>query len=197
MKALELFAGAGGFAIGITKQVSIPHSSLKLTHGTPKLTRRIFPKLRSLLVMCDRSPLGVVALIWSTVGPRQSFSVMGRRRASDLRSSLLGEFARIVNEVKPLYFVMENVPGLTSGHQRLWLDKFLQQIPDCYHLSTSILNAADYGTPQNRRRLFVIGSLSPIVFPNPYTQKVTVREAITDLPDNVNTIHSGCNRNLM
>lgn len=192
MKALELFAGAGGFAIGMQQAGIHTALAVEIDPRHSQTYARNFPK--TIVITGDVRSLsfrrGSFDLVYGGP-PCQSFSVMGRRRADDPRSNLLGEFARIVDEVKPKSFVMENVPGLTSGYQRLWLDKFFQQIPGCYHLTTSILNAADYGTPQNRRRLFVIGSLdSPIAFPSPYRQKVTVREAITNLPDDADTTHS-------
>lgn len=187
-----VFAGAGGFALGMHQAGIHTTIAVEIDSRHAQTYARNFPQ--TTVITADVRSLsfgrGDFELIYGGP-PCQSFSLMGRRRADDPRSSWLGEFARIVNQVKPLCFVMENVPGLTAGHQRLWLDKFQQQLPDCYHLTTSILNAADYGTPQNRRRLFIIGSLdSPIAFPSPYRQKVTVREAIADLPDYSDTCHS-------
>ena len=192
MRAVELFAGAGGFAIGMHQAGIQTATACEIDPRHSQTYARNFPKTTVITgdVRSLSFGLGSFDLIYGGP-PCQSFSIMGRRRADDPRSNLLGEFARIVNEVKPKNFVMENVPGLISGHQRLWFDKFLQQIPGCYHMTTSILNAADYGTTQNRHRLFVIGSLvSAIAFPNPFPQKMTVRQAIADLQDFADTIHN-------
>ncbi len=192
MRTLELFAGAGGFALGMHQAGIHTALAVEIDPRHSQTYSRNFPQtdvitadVRSLSFRRDSFDL-----IYGGP-PCQSFSLIGQRRANDPRSSLLGEFARIVNEVKPFCFVMENVPGLAAGHQRLWLNKFLQQLPNYYHLSTSILNAADYQTPQNRRRLFVLGCLdTPIDFPTPHTYQVTVRDAIADLPDYTDTCHS-------
>lgn len=192
MKALELFAGAGGFALGMhqagihtTIAVEIdPRHSQTYSQNFPQ-TDVVTADIQSLSFQRDSFDL-----IYGGP-PCQSFSLMGRRRADDPRCNLLGEFARIVNQVKPHYFVMENVPGLATGRQRIWFSKFLQQLPVCYYLTKGVLNAADYGTPQNRRRLFVIGCLdAPIGFPIAHAYRVTVREAIADLPDYSDTCHT-------
>ena len=192
MRTLDLFAGAGGFALGMHQAGIHTALAVEIDPRHSQTYSQNFPQ--TTVVTADVRSLSFQRNSFDLIyggPPCQSFSLMGRRRVDDPRSNLLGEFARIVNEVKPFCFAMENVPGLAAGRQRLWLDKFLQQLPNYYHLSTSILNAADYQTPQNRRRLFVLGCLdTPIDFPTPHTYQVTVRDAIADLPDYTDTYHS-------
>lgn len=106
--------------------------------------------------------------------PCQSFSNMGKRLGlEDTRGTLFYDYARLVKEIKPRVFVYENVPGmLTRDNGRAW-----KTIKDVfrglgYTFSYSVLNSSDFGMPQNRRRLFVIGFRSEefgkkFAFPKP------------------------------
>ena len=99
--------------------------------------------------------------------PCQSFSLNGKRAGlSDIRGTLFYEYARLINECKPKVFIYENVRGmLTHDHGRTWsVVKFiLEQLEYNICINSSngiedpILNARDYGIPQNRERLFVVG----------------------------------------
>lgn len=122
--------------------------------------------------------------------PCQGFSVQRRHGASDERNDLLFEFARLIEDIAPRLFLMENVPSLRNNHGRQILDRFLRIVQDLgYEVEMTILNAADYGVPQNRRRLFVVGrkahQTAPFVFPAACVTPenyATVRQAIGDLP---------------
>ena len=118
----------------------------------------------------------------------QGFSEIGRKNPADERNSLLKEFARLVAAVKPKYFVMENVPGLLAPANKVMLTDTLKMLIDAkYHLSSNgpfILNAGDFGIPQARRRMFIMGSRSDINAVDPPlggSLKVTVSEALDDL----------------
>ncbi|MEA3190536.1 MAG: (cytosine-5)-methyltransferase 1 [Thermoplasmata archaeon] len=131
--------------------------------------------------------------------PCQGFSQAGNRDAADERNALVKHFVRLVGELRPSYFVMENVPGLrktehTVGNSYLeWiLGKFKALT---YELTFSQLTAADYGVPQNRRRVVIIGSLGNgrVALPEAThavqgdlsgkrKRLVTVGDAILDLP---------------
>jgi len=140
--------------------------------------------------------------------PCQSFSTGGQRRIDDERSALLFEFHRLVREVRARTFVMENVPGLLVGEQESLLKKVVRRFRDySYQVVAPVLklNAADYGVPQDRERVFVIGSASgepPPRYPSPTVRPVAKRpgmkrrsadaglpdgpdvmDAIGDLPD--------------
>lgn len=91
--------------------------------------------------------------------PCQGFSLAGKRALDDSRNELLSEYARIVLEVMPKFFVMENVKGLLSYKSGEVLQDFIDQLSEHYliTLPVKVLNAADFGVPQNRERLFVLG----------------------------------------
>lgn len=97
--------------------------------------------------------------------PCQSFSVMGKRKGlEEARGTLFYEYARLVSEVKPKVFIYENVTGmLNHDNGRTW--KVISEIFDDlnYHWVYWVLNAKNYGIPQNRNRIFVIGFRDDLV----------------------------------
>ena len=119
--------------------------------------------------------------------PCQGFSLMGKRLINDDRNHLVLEFCRLVLELNPRYFVMENVPGMVAGKHKTWLNKLKNKFKHYgYHSRAQILNAADFGVPQRRKRLFFCGAQAGIriYFPKPVAGNiVTVVDAIADLPD--------------
>jgi DNA (cytosine-5)-methyltransferase 1 len=128
--------------------------------------------------------------------PCQPFSIVGKRRGrEDDRASLISEFVRLVGELRPPAFVFENVPNLTTiadGEIFADLCRGLRRLG--YRLDAEIVAAADYGIPQIRRRLLMIGAVGDeIGFPSPthcgalliadLPPHVTAANAIGDLPD--------------
>lgn len=120
--------------------------------------------------------------------PCQGFSLIGKRAMDDKRNQLVHHFVRLVLELNPKYFVFENVKGLTLGKHR----QFLQEVIDSFQSAGydvvadyRVLNAADYGVPQDRRRLFLMGARKGLKLPS-YPEpsgSATVKDAIGDLPD--------------
>lgn len=101
--------------------------------------------------------------------PCQSFSSVGFQGGlEDARGTLFYEFARLVKEIQPKVFIYENVRNLLNhDHGNTW--KIIRNIFESlgYHYKFAVLNAADYGIPQNRRRLFVVGFKDNIDFEMP------------------------------
>lgn len=91
--------------------------------------------------------------------PCQSFSVAGKRGGfEDTRGTLFFEFARLVKELKPKVFIYENVKGLTSHDSGKTFEIILNTFNELgYKYYYKILNSKDYGIPQNRQRIFVVG----------------------------------------
>jgi DNA (cytosine-5)-methyltransferase 1 len=128
--------------------------------------------------------------------PCQGFSVIGRRDSSDARNQLIQTFAAYVHEIRPKYFVMENVPGLVLKHAAGHLEGFIERVQRSGYSvlePVRMLNAADFGVPQSRERVFVLGwrnGLPQLQYPSAsYGQSQghihntpTVRDAIADLP---------------
>ncbi len=92
--------------------------------------------------------------------PCQGYSYMGRRAVDDPRNQLVFEFARMVSEIRPKYFIFENVPGLASGKHQKFLDELIKKFEDNNYSIVQpikILDASLYGAPQKRKRLILIG----------------------------------------
>ncbi len=120
--------------------------------------------------------------------PCQGFSLIGKRALDDSRNQLVYHYVRLVMELRPKYFVFENVKGLTIGKHRQFLKEIIeafQQGGYDVEADYKVLNAADYGVPQDRRRLFLMGARKGLPLPS-YPQpsgSTTVGQAIGDIPD--------------
>jgi DNA (cytosine-5)-methyltransferase 1 len=124
--------------------------------------------------------------------PCQPFSIVGKRLGKeDERANLLDVFATVVTSLTPAAFVLENVPNLAVIHGGAILRRILKRLNSAgYGIAAGIVSAADYGVPQLRRRLFVVGirGAGLVAFPRPThgpsaRPHVSVRDAIGDLPD--------------
>ncbi|MEH2407423.1 DNA cytosine methyltransferase [Nostoc sp.] len=129
--------------------------------------------------------------------PCQAFSIFGRRKGlDDPRGNLVWEYLKIIQEIKPKAFVFENVPGLKSIHDGKLFEEILSEltIGGTYAISTHSYQMAEYGIPQFRERVFVIGakngSIVPRMLPTHGSKSLlalknyrTVREALRYLPE--------------
>ena len=127
--------------------------------------------------------------------PCQGFSYAGWRNPNDKRNQLFREFVSVVCELQPIFFVMENVPGILTMKGGETIKEIIMAFREVgYYVSKPIkLNAEEYGVPQKRRRLFIIGCLDPSIQISTATPLfsdndpnlpnfVTVKDAIGNLP---------------
>ena len=133
--------------------------------------------------------------------PCQGFSLLNKGRANDRRKSLWREFLAVAEKSKAPVVVMENVPQLLRSPEYHQIEAELHR-QGFRHLAAGVLNAADYGVPQIRRRAIIIASrlgaipLPPPSHANPLLQQclprwVTVRDAVGDLPAPLGTVMAG------
>jgi DNA (cytosine-5)-methyltransferase 1 len=207
--AIELFAGCGGLSTGLldagirvllgTDYYAPAMHAYKYNHayrGSQALTADIRSlKGQVLLDMIGLRP-GQLSLI-AGGPPCQPFSIIGKRQGlADVRGDLVFEFIRIVREALPAAFIFENVANLSTVANGEVLAVLLEQMEKAgYATSTAILNAADYGVAQMRKRLIIVGvrGQTPLPFPpipthgqrallgeQPYR---TSRDVLDDLPD--------------
>ena len=209
---IDLFSGCGGSAWGfkvagfaIKAAVEIDKiASESFSENFPETTiinddiRRVTGKylLKSSGIKSgDRNRLIILAC-----PPCQGFSTARRneQRQTDPRNILILEFVRLVKEIKPIAFVLENVPGLAKGIGQSVFQDAINQLSDIGYRMTDpkVLEAADYGVPQKRRRLVVIGTRVKglrLTLPEPTHQRPnstdrklppwkTVRDTIFKLP---------------
>ena len=195
---IGLFAGAGGLSLGFERAGFDIAAAVEIDPIHCATHEFNFPYCKTICRdVCDIAGSDIlrlagidgseVAVVFGGA-PCQGFSLIGKRALDDPRNALVHHFVRLVLELRPAYFVFENVKGLTVGRQRQVLDEMVDALAGDYDvlLPYRVLNAADYGVPQNRHRLFLIGARKDYPLPNypqPHVRRVTVREAIGDLPD--------------
>ena len=121
--------------------------------------------------------------------PCQSFSIAGRRKGfDDQRGTLFFEIARVAGKRRPAYLLLENVPGLLSHDQGRTFTAILSTLSQLgYHVEFQVLNSKDFGVPQSRKRLYIIGYLDPNcagkVLPFPGTNPETLKLLIAGRQD--------------
>jgi DNA (cytosine-5)-methyltransferase 1 len=117
----------------------------------------------------------------------QGFSVIGSRDPADPRNGLVAQFARVVTELRPRWFVMENVPGLVSPAYQPALRAVCETLERAgYQVAEPwVLNARDHQVPQERKRVFLVGARRGEhlpTSPTPSVRRVSVADALDDLP---------------
>lgn len=171
LTSIDLFCGAGGLSLGLEQAGFRPVLGLDLNRDACATYSRAFPKANIL----QQSVTEIDFRQWRGVDlmaggpPCQPFSNGGKRLAADDVRDMLPEFARAVNEARPRAFIMENVAGLLAPRNRDYFNTVLAMFSDRYTiLPPRIVNAADYGVPQKRIRVMVVGFLrGKVDFPVP------------------------------
>lgn len=169
--AITFFSGMGGLDLGIKKagykivlQVDIDDYCIQTLKANwprvPKIQKDITNLKANEILSAAKINRNKVDLIAG--GPScQPFSRSNegkRKGVKDKRGKLIFEFARLVKEIKPKAFLMENVAGLISSNKGKDFKRLLAYYKKIgYHTHYKILNAAEYGLPQKRKRLFLIG----------------------------------------
>ncbi|MFV0554162.1 MAG: DNA cytosine methyltransferase [Mangrovibacterium sp.] len=189
--SIELFAGAGGMALGM-EMAGIEHMLLNefepnacktLRHNRPQW-RVAEGDIRGIDFTEYKGKIDVV-----TGGfPCQAFSSAGKKRGfEDTRGTLFFEFARCINEVQPKIFIGENVKGLLKHDSGNTIEVIKQAVKDIGYtlIDPRVLNAMYYKVPQKRERLILVGvrndlasQISKFHFPEKYTTVLTVFDAL-------------------
>ncbi|NCC61642.1 MAG: DNA cytosine methyltransferase [Verrucomicrobiae bacterium] len=196
---IDLFCGCGGFGLGahmagfnpllavdIDKTLS---SSYILNFPNTALKHYDLAAIESSVLLNDIGTSDITGIIGGP--PCQGFSMMGKREENDPRNELIGHFFRHVKNIKPDFFIMENVPGLLSGPMRDKLEKHLKRASEEYSIiGPFIVDSSKLGAATKRERVIVIGYNGKAV--RNFSEKdilslhtnelVTVRDAIADLP---------------
>jgi DNA (cytosine-5)-methyltransferase 1 len=174
---IDLFCGIGGFGLGAARAGFNLALSIDIDPIPLEVHEINFPRCNHLLHdvagLCGKSLLASAGLaegeLTGLVGgsPCQGFSRIGKRSIRDPRNRLFLHFFRLVAETKPSFFLAENVMGILDPQNRSLVRCALKSIPDAYRvLPPLILNAADFGAPTTRERVFFIGymprRLSPL-----------------------------------
>ena len=197
MKYIDLFSGAGGFSLGFDQTGFQNVFSVDVNPSFCETYKFNFPE--HLLIekdLCDLSNIEIEALtgdeaIDVIIGgpPCQGFSIagnIGRKFVDDPRNRLYKEFVRVAKIVKPQFFVMENVARLYTHNKGETRHEIINDFKELgYHVDCKILNAADYGVPQMRKRAIFIGSLKDLKIEFPQkevTKYMSVKQALEGFP---------------
>ncbi|MEP0754957.1 DNA (cytosine-5-)-methyltransferase [Trichocoleus sp. Lan] len=200
--AVELFAGVGGFSLGVKAAGIDVALAIEKDEQTLATYSQNFPKtsvlcadvqeltgleIRRLLELSQRQQGlewdGKIGLVFGGP-PCQGLSRIGKRDVDDPRNQLIAHFCRLVEELQPVAFVLENVPDLLLSKYARLIEPSLEQLQQVgYNTWRWTLNAKEYGVPQSRKRVFVGGLRHQVcpLLPAKVSQVVTVREAIGDL----------------
>ena len=205
---VDLFAGCGGMSEGflmngfnllavneVDKNIMLTN---KFNHSKHTDERHFIlgdvtqeETKQKIIDACEGNPVDVV------IGgpPCQGFSYAGWRDPNDKRNQLFRDFVELVKRIKPKFFVMENVLGILTMRKGEAIKEILKAFEEIgYYVNAPLkLNAANFGVPQKRKRVIIIGSLDPnisITQPMPLFEEdsilaprfVSVREAIGNLP---------------
>ncbi|MBS9393804.1 MAG: DNA cytosine methyltransferase [Dolichospermum sp. LBC05a] len=200
--AVDLFAGAGGMTLGFEQAGFDILASVEIDPIHCAIHKFNFPFWTVICKSVEETTGKEIRNISQIANqeidvvfggpPCQGFSLMGKRSFDDPRNSLVFHFIRLVVELQPKFFVLENVKGMTVGKHQEFIAEIINQFTESgYQVNANyqVLNAANYGVPQNRERLFLLGSRQNIELPKypdkmifPNLKSPTVWDALQDLP---------------
>lgn len=195
MNYVDLFSGAGGLSLGFEMAGFNNVFSVEYDKKIAESYKKNFPT-HNLLVkdIQEITDDEIITLqhnqeVDVVIGgpPCQGFSLAGRIGRSfveDKRNYLFKEFARVVKIIDPKMFVMENVARMISHNKGQTILEIKTEFESLgYNVQYKVLQAADYGVPQKRQRMFILGTKNKeFNFPTPIGTTITVKEAIGDLP---------------
>lgn len=207
IKVIDLFAGVGGLSYGFANHIAFEvvaaNEILKnmaeayaLNHPNVKVYNTDIADFGKKAISQDFGDVQIDLVVGGP--PCQAYSTVGKRLIDDPRGKLFTEYARVLKELRPSVFIFENVTGLLSMQKGKLFDEILSMFRELgYKVNYNVLNAADYGVPQHRERVIVVGSLisESYEFPEPsHTdlksanlfsgcfRHLTIADALSDLP---------------
>ena len=202
---IDLFCGPGGLSLGAARVGFKVIAGVDLDSTASETHKRNFPRtahmIQDISELNGKRLLKAVGVrkgsVCGVIGgpPCQGFSTIGKRTAGDPRNSLFVEFFRVVSEIRPKFFLAENVPGIMYRQNKALRDKAFLYVEKHYEfLPHMIMVASQYGAPTNRTRVFFVGyrrnHMNPLSLadftPPGNVEVVRVREALTGLTKKIN-----------
>ena len=192
---IEVCSGAGGLSSGLIKAGLTP---LLLNDNNKDCCKTLEKNHPDVKIICDNMeninfdsflPKNKVDLFCGGI-PCQSFSTAGKRGGmSDTRGQLIYTFVDILDKLEPKMFLIENVKGLLNHNKGETIKEFINLLnrSDKYDINYKLLNAFDYGVPQKRERVFIVGTLKKykmkFEFPEKIKSKKVLKDVLVDVPD--------------
>jgi DNA (cytosine-5)-methyltransferase 1 len=192
---IELFAGAGGMALGLEKAGFETKLLVEYDKDCVATLQKNRPKWN--VTHDDIHNIdfkGMKADVVTGGFPCQAFSHAGNKLGfEDTRGTLFYEFARAVKEIKPKIFVAENVEAILRNQDGETIKVIMDVLESFgYDVRYEVLNAVNYGVAQKRKRVIFIGTKKGVKFQYPKVQKnsITLSDALKDVPDSVGSKYS-------
>lgn len=196
--AIDIFSGAGGMSLGAIMAGIEINIAIEKNQSAAETFKTNHPETE---VICDdiknvdNNQLNTGRNYFVLFGgpPCQGFSISNTKTRNDDNSNniLFNEFIRLVDEIKPTWFVFENVEGIISFGKGKVLTELRRRFSELgYKIDDKVLLASDYGVPQKRHRFFMVGNKLDIdfVFPEKHKKEINIKQAISDLP----SLQNGC-----
>jgi len=189
-KIIDLFCGCGGLSLGFEEAGFEPVLAIDMwsdaietynSNRTEKIAKCIDIHDLTKQMLLDYKKDGVIGVIGGP--PCQGFSTVGKRDINDPRNHLYLEYCRVVETLQPKFFVLENVKGLITLADGAFKEDIIKRFGDLgYIVKFKIVNAAHYGVPQNRDRVFFVGIKGhAFTFPPELDCLITSKQALSDL----------------
>lgn len=204
IRTVELFAGAGGLALGLELAGLTTDAMIEIDKSACETLKKNRPEwnvinddVRNIDFKKYYKKIDVV-----TGGfPCQAFSYAGKKLGfEDVRGTMFFEFARAVKEIKPKLFIGENVRGLINHDDGRTLKTIIDILSDLgYNVRYELLNAVNYGVPQKRERIIIVGTLPEYEFnfPKPEERIVTIKEAFFNVPKSEGMLFSANRKRIL
>ena len=165
--AIDLFCGAGGLSLGLENAgihvaLGIEINPVAATTYQNNLTGTVLvndiKKVTSQSILDSLNIKSGDLFLLAGCPPCQTFSSLQKTDVvNDERNNLIYEYVRLVSELRPLFIQLENVPGLKRGRGKTIFEDAVSKLSELYETKSDVLNCADYGIPQSRRRLVLHG----------------------------------------
>ncbi len=187
---IDLFAGCGGLSLGLTKSGLQCRWAIEIDEDAVQTYKY---NLGNHIICDDIKNVNIkqVPNVDLIVGgfPCQPFSISGLQDGFDGKDGdLFNQCVRFIDALKPKIFILENVAGFVNLKKGFFLNKAIEILNGLnYHTSWKILNTAEYGIPQERKRVFIMGNNLGIknIYSKPNKKRVSVKEAIDDIWQNM------------
>lgn len=198
--SVELFAGAGGLALGLEKAGFQEQALVEIDRYAADTLRKNRPQWNviedDIIKVASNGirnyiPQGIEIDFVSGGYPCQAFSYAGRKLGlEDVRGTMFYYFAQIIGELNPKVFLAENVKGLTSHENGQTLQTMIDIYEDLgYTVTTNIIKAVDYNVAQKRERVIIVGVRNDIdieyKLPKPYDYKPVLKDVLKDVPPSI------------
>ncbi|MGZ7886000.1 DNA (cytosine-5-)-methyltransferase [Ligilactobacillus salivarius] len=195
MNYIDLFSGAGGLGLGFEEEGFTNLFSVEFDENAANTYKYNFPNNQVIVENIKNITNEQIKKLINNqhvdlvIGgpPCQGFSIagnIGRKFIDDERNHLFKEFVRVVSIAKPKMFLMENVARMATHNHGKTIQEILSEFKSIgYNVQFKVLNSVDYSVPQNRRRIFIIGTTGQqFSYPVPESKILTIKDAISDLP---------------